>query len=72
MNKKYNFLQDARILVDLCAAPGSWLQVAAKYMGNNSIIIGIDLDPIKNIPKVKTFQEDITKPECISLVNFGF
>lgn len=37
-------------------------------MGQNSIIIGIDLDPIKRIPKVKTFQEDITKPECISLI----
>lgn len=45
------------------------LQVATKYMPvTNRQIIGVDLVPIKPIPNVTTFAEDITGQRCRALL----
>ncbi|PJF20164.1 AdoMet-dependent rRNA methyltransferase SPB1 [Paramicrosporidium saccamoebae] len=66
LHKKYNLLDQARVVIDLCAAPGGWLQVAAKYTPVSHVIVGVDLVPIKPIPGVKTIVADITTEKCRS------
>ena len=47
---------------------GGWAQVASKIMAPGSLILGIDLLPIRAIRNVKTIVSDITTAECRRLV----
>lgn len=69
LNRKYDFLSKSKNLVDLCAAPGGWLQVAAKYMPVGSKILGCDLAPIAPIKGTKTFVGDITEEKTRKTIN---
>lgn len=67
INEKYgHFLEKSKVVIDLCAAPGSWCQVASQLCPVNSLIIGVDIVPMKPMPNVITFQSDITTEDCRS------
>jgi 23S rRNA (uridine2552-2'-O)-methyltransferase len=65
INRRYKLLKPGDRVVDLGAAPGGWIQVAAELVGAHGIVIGIDLNPIVPFAEknVVLLQEDIDKPE---------
>ncbi|GAV50569.1 hypothetical protein ZYGR_0Y00110 [Zygosaccharomyces rouxii] len=67
INEKFgHFLEKSKVVIDLCAAPGSWCQVASKLCPVNSLILGVDIVPMRPMPNVITFQSDITTEDCRS------
>ena len=68
LNKPYKFLQSSHSLIDLCAAPGGWTQVAREALPRDSTIVALDILPIKPIPGVVTHIADITTDKAHSLI----
>jgi 23S rRNA (uridine2552-2'-O)-methyltransferase len=46
LQRRYRILRSGDAVVDLGAAPGGWLQVAAKIVGPQGKVIGVDLQAI--------------------------
>jgi len=49
LNKRFKLFRQGYRILDLGAAPGGWLQVAAREVGKNGRVVGIDLLPIEPI-----------------------
>ena len=62
IDDKRTILQKGDFVLDLGAAPGSWLQVVAERIGEHGKVIGVDLKEIDDgLPNnVVTIQEDVT------------
>ncbi|OMO74329.1 hypothetical protein CCACVL1_16820 [Corchorus capsularis] len=68
LDSKFSFLKSAHAVLDLCAAPGGWMQVAVQRVPVGSLVLGLDLDPIAPIRGAISLQQDITKSECKSKI----
>ena len=62
LQQRFRLLRPGDAVVDLGAAPGGWLQVAAKAVGPNGKVIGVDLQAIKpfNERNIALLEGDVT------------
>jgi 23S rRNA (uridine2552-2'-O)-methyltransferase len=61
IQQKYRAIKHGDRVLDLGCAPGSWLQVLSGLVGENGLVMGIDLLPVLPLPQknVKTRVADI-------------
>jgi len=52
LQQRFRLLRAGDRVVDLGAAPGGWLQVAARFVGRTGKVIGIDLQTIEALPEL--------------------
>ncbi|XP_047312653.1 adoMet-dependent rRNA methyltransferase SPB1-like [Impatiens glandulifera] len=65
LDSKFSFFRSSRSgVLDLCAAPGGFMQVAVQRVPDGTLVVGIDLLPIPPIPGAISVEEDISKPQC--------
>jgi 23S rRNA (uridine2552-2'-O)-methyltransferase len=63
LDESAHLLHEGETVVDLGAAPGGWLQVAAEEVGEDGTVIGVDLQRIKDIDGVETIRGDMTEED---------
>jgi 23S rRNA (uridine2552-2'-O)-methyltransferase len=61
IQKKFNIIREDDNIIDLGAAPGSWLQVLRTMTQGK--VLGIDLNPIGHLDGVETIEGDLNDPE---------
>lgn len=68
--RKYRFIKLNDVVVDLGAAPGGWMQVASKVIGEHGVVLGIDLKEIEPLNEANAcaIVGDITDLELTSQI----
>lgn len=69
INKQYKFLENSTGIIDLCSAPGSWVQVVKKISPIGSLIIGIDAQKIRPIKNCYFLRGDISSSSLIRTIS---
>jgi len=62
LNASYHILKRGSKVVDLGCAPGGWLQVAAREVGPEGRVIGIDLKPVEPVAGAVVLEGSIEEP----------
>ena len=59
LNKTFKIFKNGQVVLDLCCAPGGWLQVALEEVGAEGHVIGVDNRRISDIENITFIQSDI-------------
>ena len=70
VTKRYRFIKRGDRVLDLGAAPGGWLQAARKVVGAEGYVLGVDKDPIEDLPyqNVTALVTDVTQSDVIERI----
>jgi 23S rRNA (uridine2552-2'-O)-methyltransferase len=63
IQNRFHLIPQDGIVIDLGAAPGGWSQVAKELVGDQGIVIGVDLSSIKPYDGIQFLQGDVTTTE---------
>ena len=65
LDKKYKIIKLGDSVVDLGAAPGGWSQVALEKVGEEGLVVGVDLNRFKKFHEDNYYgiRGDFTTPE---------
>ena len=65
LDAKFRFLRKGARVLDLGAAPGGWSQVARARIGENGIVVAVDVLATEPIAGVTTIEADLLEPETL-------
>lgn len=68
LDKKFKIFKGVKKVLDLCCAPGGWLQYSLSRIGGDGLIIGVDLVEIAPLPNVYFIRGDITHEETLEKI----
>ena len=70
LQNKYHLIRPGDKVLDLGAAPGSFIQYIQKIIGKDGLLIGLDLTPIKPFsqPNVKAYVGDIFDDKIYDMI----
>ena len=67
INRQFSIMRKGDVVVDLGCAPGGWLQVARKIVGEEGFVVGVDLKHVPNLGfnNVVTVRGDVSSEETV-------
>ncbi len=70
IQKKYKIFRPGDRVLDMGAAPGSWMQLASGVVGARGLVVGVDLKEITHPfpPQVQVFRNDVFDPQFEELL----
>jgi 23S rRNA (uridine2552-2'-O)-methyltransferase len=74
IHSKYRLLRPGDRVLDLGAAPGSWMQLTSRLIGSKGLLVGVDLKKIDHVfpTHVVALQGDINDPDFLERLRKEF